>query len=112
MNTSGSSSKFSTLKNLVPAAQRDAMRTFFDRRVPSTQDAHSLGANGRPQDERKMSWREWAGDKIRGRGMNGGDAVEKVSLFPGWATRRYHDPEMEGKEGKHATPSFMCFELM
>ncbi|KAL5531746.1 hypothetical protein ACEPAG_4623 [Sanghuangporus baumii] len=107
--TSSSSSKLATLKNLVPATQRDAVRAFFDRRIPvatpfpassSSRDAQSLGVDppsGYPQD-RKMSWREWAGDKLRGRGPSVSDAVEKVQLFPGWAARRYHDPDMEGKE--------------
>ncbi|KAL5513260.1 hypothetical protein ACEPAH_3658 [Sanghuangporus vaninii] len=107
--TSSSSSKLASLKNLVPATQRDAVRAFFDRRIPvattslassSSRDAQSLGVDTPPgySQDRKMSWREWAGDKLRGRGANVSDAVEKVQLFPGWAARRYHDPDMEGKE--------------
>lgn len=103
MSTASSTSKFSTLKKLVPTTQRDAMRTFFDRRVPPSQDVLAIGPDGHPQEERKVSWREWAGDKMRSRGMSGSDAaVEKVTLFPGWAARRYHDPGTEGIEGEYA----------
>ena len=104
---SSSSSRLSALKTLVPATQRDAMRAFFDRRVPPSnprQCAQNLVVPGSPQD-RKMSWREWAGDKIRGRGSNVSDAVERISLFPGWAARRYHNPNQEGKEGERWSQS-------
>ncbi|EJD07644.1 uncharacterized protein FOMMEDRAFT_164569 [Fomitiporia mediterranea MF3/22] len=94
---SKSSTRLTTLRSLVPPAQRDAMRAFFDRRAPASPDARSLTPLGQAQD-RKISWREWAGDKLRGRVSNSNDSVEKVSLFPGWAARRYHDPDMEGKE--------------
>jgi hypothetical protein len=41
-----------------------------------------------------LSWKEWAGQKIKlRRGAVGGEdmCMEKVTLFPGWATRRYGD---------------------
>ncbi|KAF8220192.1 hypothetical protein L208DRAFT_1008618, partial [Tricholoma matsutake] len=39
-----------------------------------------------------QSWKEWAGQKIKlGRGQSGYQAsdTERITLFPGWATRRY-----------------------
>lgn len=91
---SGSSSRLATLKGLVPPTQRDVMRSFFDRRVSAE------GMNGNVE-ERKQSWREWAGDKIRKRATGSGskDAVERISLFPGWASRRYHDESKMKQEG-------------
>ena len=45
----------------------------------------------------KQSWGQWAGQKIRDlRQPNeeaASSAVEKLSLFPGWAVRKYQKPE-------------------
>lgn len=92
---SGSSSRLATLKSLVPPAQRDAVRAFFDRRVTAE------GTSGIAE-ERKQSWKEWAGDKIRKRGTGSGskDAVERISLFPGWAHRRYHGEKSKMQGGE------------
>ncbi|KDQ50737.1 hypothetical protein JAAARDRAFT_211560 [Jaapia argillacea MUCL 33604] len=38
---------------------------------------------------RKQSWGQWANEKIRRSGGSDRLAVEKISLFPGWATRRF-----------------------
>jgi len=43
-------------------------------------------------DNQTQSWREWAGQKIKlRRGQTEEEAFvrEKLTLFPGWATRRY-----------------------
>ncbi|KAH8111003.1 hypothetical protein DFH11DRAFT_708254 [Phellopilus nigrolimitatus] len=92
----GSSSRLATLKSLVPASKRSAMRTFFDRRTSSAEGGSMQSSRGPETGEQgqKQSWREWAGDKIsrRTNSMNEA-AVEKVSLFPGWAARRYHGEE-------------------
>ena len=43
----------------------------------------------------RQSWTQWAGDKLRRSGQpegNNVNVVEKVSLFPGWAARRLHNP--------------------
>ncbi|THH10364.1 hypothetical protein EW145_g1392 [Phellinidium pouzarii] len=92
---SSSSSRLSTLKGLVPPAKRDALRTLFRASTP---------ADGQrtypPTNDHKQSWRQWANDKIRRSGTGSGskDAIERVSLFPGWAARTYHGGEREGKE--------------
>lgn len=48
----------------------------------------------------KQSWGQWAGQKIRDlRQPNeeaASNAVEKLSLFPGWAVRKYRKPEEQG----------------
>jgi hypothetical protein len=41
-----------------------------------------------------QSWKEWAGQKIKlrqGQGVEEASSMERVTLFPGWATRRYGD---------------------
>lgn len=50
--------------------------------------------------DRKQTWREWAGDKIRGKANNAGEITERVSLFPGWASRSYHNPEARDRDGE------------
>ncbi|KAI5121638.1 hypothetical protein M0805_001166 [Coniferiporia weirii] len=92
--SSSSQRHIATLKSLVPPTQRDALRSFFDRRAPVSPDPTA----STPTDS-KQSWRQWAGDKIRrhGTGSGSSSAVEKVSLFPGWAARAYHSAEKERK---------------
>lgn len=104
-SSSSSASRIASLKSLVPSQQRDAIRSFFDRRVPvdtsqSTSSSRGLQAPDGSTQDRKVSWREWAGGKIRGRNTNSSDGVEKVSLFPGWASRSYHNAEAQPKEGE------------
>ena len=102
----GASSRLATLKGLIPPPQRDALRTFFDRRSPDTRSPK--GSVSREGQDRKLSWREWAGDKLRSRNP-GNTAVEKVSLFPGWAARRYYDERSVGKEGKLTNRSVLSY---
>lgn len=81
------SSRFSSFKNLIPQQRKDAFKVFFDKRQQTP-------------GEDKQSWKDWAGDKIKRRNSSMSNAVERISLFPGWASRRYHSEGQEGKEGK------------
>ncbi|KAF5362410.1 hypothetical protein D9756_002666 [Leucocoprinus leucothites] len=47
--------------------------------------ANAVGAT----EERRQSWRTWATQKIRGKNQPGSSANEVLTLFPGWAARRY-----------------------
>lgn len=62
------------------------------------------GFQAAPQEERQ-NWREWAGQKVKLRRKGNGDVglvnTEIVSLFPGWAARRY--PSDTGTEGASLT---------
>ncbi|KAL1748148.1 hypothetical protein HDZ31DRAFT_30199 [Schizophyllum fasciatum] len=50
-------------------------------RIPSPQQAN--GAD-------RQTWKQWAGQKLRGQpGDNYRPDLERISLFPGWAVRRY-----------------------
>lgn len=54
-------------------------------------DPSTLGVDLEPA--ARQSWTQWAGEKLRRNGQaqgNNTSIVEKVSLFPGWATRRLH----------------------
>lgn len=42
-----------------------------------------------------QSWSQWAWDKLPKRPSTPNQGIEKVSLFPGWCTRRF-----EGKVGE------------
>ncbi|KAI0741654.1 hypothetical protein C8Q80DRAFT_1274047 [Daedaleopsis nitida] len=48
-----------------------------------------------PEQPKKQSWSQWAGQKIR-RGSQGDYDIsgDRLSLFPGWATRRYREPPL------------------
>ncbi|EPQ56666.1 hypothetical protein GLOTRDRAFT_138333 [Gloeophyllum trabeum ATCC 11539] len=61
------------------------------------------GENGYVDGEgKKQSWRQWAGEKIKGRGGNVVTA-ERISLFPGWATRRYREGDSYGAFDIHVS---------
>jgi hypothetical protein len=52
-------------------------------------------------DTQTQSWREWAARKIklrRGQTDEGPLVTEKITLFPGWATRRY---DTDNDAGNH-----------
>lgn len=69
-----------------------------------------IGRNIRPSiadGSARPSWGQWAGQKIRstlgsGDGSNG-STIEKLSLFPGWACRRYH---ADSQTSMHDTAPF------
>lgn len=101
VSANAGSSRFAALSALTGHAskQREALKGFFDRRAPRQGSVSSASE--------RLSWKDWAGEKIRNRrgsSWNNG-AVEKVSLFPGWASRKYDSSELEGKEG-NACSSF------
>ncbi|KAI0357995.1 hypothetical protein OH77DRAFT_1421254 [Trametes cingulata] len=48
---------------------------------------------------KKQSWSQWAGQKLRRGSQSEYDVSgDRLSLFPGWATRRYREPRGEGEE--------------
>lgn len=52
-------------------------------------------------DTRTQSWREWAAQKIKlrlGQTDEGPLVTEKITLFPGWATRRYDTDSDAGND--------------
>ena len=61
---------------------------------PSGRDPSCLDVD--PGSGTRQSWAQWAGEKLRrgGQPQGNGNAVEKVSLFPGWAARRLHKPSL------------------
>ena len=50
---------------------------------------------------KKQSWGQWAGQKLR-RGSQGEYDIsgDRLSLFPGWAARRYREPPQERSDGE------------
>ncbi|TFY81111.1 hypothetical protein EWM64_g2908, partial [Hericium alpestre] len=79
--TSASSSRLSVVKDYI--SQRD-FKPRKDQRP---------GEPGYTEGQSKrQSWAQWAGQKIAKRLDDvGGGSSEKVILFPGWASRRYHE---------------------
>ncbi|KAJ7217727.1 hypothetical protein GGX14DRAFT_438051 [Mycena pura] len=79
---SNSSSRLSTVKTYI--SQRDF------KNLP-----HTL-QRGVSADGTKQSWKEWAGQKISAgmRGVGGSQNSERITLFPGWAARRYRIDEV------------------
>ncbi|KAI8985542.1 hypothetical protein BD414DRAFT_529339 [Trametes punicea] len=48
---------------------------------------------------KKQSWSQWAGQKLRRGSQSEYDVSgDRLSLFPGWATRRYREPQKDGQE--------------
>lgn len=61
-------------------SQRDLKRSF-----PASRDIDAEGVGQR------QTWGQWAGKKLRQvQGEVAG--TEQMLLFPGWATRRFHEP--------------------
>jgi hypothetical protein len=66
-----------------------------------------------PGSSRQSSWAQWAGQKIKQVAQavtadgerRSGPAVENIYVFPGWASRRYHDMDNSALRGNAATPA-------
>ncbi|KAA1468924.1 hypothetical protein DENSPDRAFT_834421 [Dentipellis sp. KUC8613] len=86
---SASSSRLSTLKDYI--AQRDLK--------PQRKELRPGDAGYTAGETKKQSWAQWAGQKIAKRMEDAGGSSEKVVLFPGWASRRYHGGHPQELEG-------------
>ncbi|KAI4519233.1 hypothetical protein K525DRAFT_258712 [Schizophyllum commune Loenen D] len=79
------------------SAGLSALRTIAQQnlsRLPSPQQANGADANGQRQ-----TWKQWAGQKLRGQpGDNYRPDLERISLFPGWAVRRYKSQDADAFE--------------
>lgn len=73
-------------------AQRDFKRPALSTRSVTNTEDHA-----------KPSWSQWAGQKLRAFGQGGdpGTSFERVSLFPGWARRKYHQQESATIQGTY-----------
>lgn len=89
----GLSSRLSSFKEAV--SQKDIKALIEGRPSLRPEDAASGSLEGLSA-RQKLS--QWAGEKIR-RKNSMVEGYERISLFPGWAARRYHDPERANKEG-------------
>ncbi|KAJ6625845.1 hypothetical protein B0H10DRAFT_1782443 [Mycena sp. CBHHK59/15] len=79
-----STSRLSAVKGYI--SQRDF------KNIPSALQ-RQLG--GVAADGKKQSWKDWAGQKISGRGQGASSQdSERIALFPGWAARRHHLDEV------------------
>ncbi|KAJ3560136.1 hypothetical protein NP233_g11030 [Leucocoprinus birnbaumii] len=77
---SSASSKLSSLKGLI---NHSVSSTNVGASI--SRAANAVGATN----ERRQTWRAWATQKIRGRNTPGNPSDEILTLFPGWAARRY-----------------------
>lgn len=82
------------------AQQRDLKQAY-----PSSRSIAPPGA----ELAKKQSWSQWAGQKLR-RGSQGEyDASgDRLSLFPGWAVRRYREPPKGSGDGECLLASLLC----
>ncbi|KAH9857256.1 hypothetical protein C2E23DRAFT_381428 [Lenzites betulinus] len=73
------------------AQQRELKQSYPAGRVRSSQDFDTAS--------KKQSWGQWAGQKLR-RGSSSDYDVsgDRLSLFPGWAARRYREPQRDKHE--------------
>ncbi len=90
-NALPSSSRLASFKGFV---NKSDYRTLFEGRKALQPNDPGYAESS----STKQSWREWAGDKLRRRGSYNSNvtSVEKLSLFPGWATRKYDTEKTEG----------------
>jgi len=72
---------------------------------PISRAANAVGAT----DKRRQSWRVWATRKLRGKKVQDNSVAEVLTLFPGWAARRY--AVNEGLSPTYSTSSPAPFEV-
>lgn len=64
--------------------------------------SYSQAGDNEPRSQQQQGWGAWAWEKLPKRGNNTPNVgIEKVTLFPGWATRRYL-----GREGECMLKTF------
>ncbi|KAH9943840.1 hypothetical protein B0H21DRAFT_877648 [Amylocystis lapponica] len=77
-------------KSYVNAASRSVKTYVSQRDLKRVFPANRALRPGEGSDPvRKQSWGQWAGQKLRRSAQTEGTNFEKLSLFPGWAARRY-----------------------
>ena len=82
-------------RSLASAASRSIKGYISQQRelkqgYPAARGQAQLGAD---PNSKKQSWSQWAGQKLRRGSQSEYDTSgDKLSLFPGWATRRYREP--------------------
>ncbi|THH15739.1 hypothetical protein EW146_g4777 [Bondarzewia mesenterica] len=85
------SSRLSSFKGYL--SQRDSKRAFPMRKEPQIGEIGSAS--------KRQTWTQWAGQKIAkvAREDSASESSEKIILFPGWASRRYHHLPGGSQEG-------------
>lgn len=79
----------SSWKYISSASSRLSSFRGYISRPASGASPHSVSQDVTPV-EGRQGWRAWAGSKIRSRGGGPSDpGIESLSLFPGWAARKY-----------------------
>lgn len=80
-----------SLKGYV-AQQRELKQSYPSWRGTPPQDSDAT--------PKKQSWGQWAGQKLRRGSQSEYDVSgDRITIFPGWATRRYREPQRDGQEG-------------
>ncbi|KAI0331653.1 hypothetical protein GY45DRAFT_1322007 [Cubamyces sp. BRFM 1775] len=80
--------------------QRDLKQAYPPwRGATPPQVSESSSSSSSSGAQKKQSWSQWAGQKLR-RGSQGEYDVsgDRLLLFPGWATRRYREPRRDGQD--------------
>ncbi|KAI0369116.1 hypothetical protein BV20DRAFT_997309 [Pilatotrama ljubarskyi] len=88
-------------RSIASAASRSLKGYIAQQR--ELKQAYPLSRGAPPQSSeaasKKQSWSQWAGQKLRRGSQNEYDVSgDRLSLFPGWATRRYREPRKDGQE--------------
>ncbi|EIW59809.1 uncharacterized protein TRAVEDRAFT_71743 [Trametes versicolor FP-101664 SS1] len=79
-----------SLKGYV-AQQRELKQSYPSWRGTPPQDSDAT--------PKKQSWGQWAGQKLRRGSQSEYDVSgDRITIFPGWATRRYREPQRDGQE--------------
>lgn len=105
MNSEDMSPSWKLLANVASRSVKNfAQRTRSNSSVPAATNRDLLAEGGDPSfsssssisAQPKLTWAQWAGQKFRRNGQFDDGSNDRVSLFPGWATRRYHQPPQDG----------------
>ena len=78
----------SSLRSFASAASR-SIKGYVASRDPRRPTL--VGTETGSEYEARPSWGQWAGQKLRQVQGETTPSVESISLFPGWATRRFHE---------------------
>ncbi len=88
-----------SLKGYV-AQQRELKQSYPSWRGTPPQDSDAT--------PKKQSWGQWAGQKLRRGSQSEYDVSgDRITIFPGWATRRYREPQRDGQDGVFDAINFL-----
>ncbi|TBU47533.1 hypothetical protein BD309DRAFT_988005 [Dichomitus squalens] len=92
-------------RSLASAASRSLKGYIAQQR--DLKQGYPLSRSSGAEATKKQSWSQWAGQKLRRAGQGEYDTSgDRLTLFPGWAARRYSERPQENSDGDRVDAPF------